>query len=182
MMRVRTSSKMKNSFSLNYIRRKKHKVLLKSYRKLCKDKQRGFWEKESMKLSINQSNTNLWKEWKHLGENLKEQEMLNIDPKQWQTYFTNRKRKNDTLKWFEDDSITEDFNRELNNPFTIKKWRENINKVKNNKAEYGGIANEKFKCSPHYLLEIVLSFFNLCWNIELSSNVWCKGIIIKCMM
>ena len=33
------------------------------------------------------------------------------------------------------------------------------------------------KCSPDYLLEVVLSFVNLCLNIELSSNVWCKGII-----
>ena len=37
--------------------------------------------------------------------------MLNIDPKQWQTYFTNLyKRKNDTLKCCGGNSITEDFN------------------------------------------------------------------------
>ena len=39
------------------------------------------------------------------------------------------------------------------------------------------ITNEMLKCSPDYLLEIELSFFNLCLNIELSSNVWCKVII-----
>ena len=86
--RVRTSSKMKNNFPLNDIMRKEQTLLLKSYRKLCKDKRRDSWEKENMKLSSILSNTNFWKELKHLGENIKEQEMLNIDSKQWQTSFT----------------------------------------------------------------------------------------------
>ena len=126
-----------------------------------------------------QNGINFWKEWKNLGENIKEQEILNIDPKYWYSYFANLyKRKEDMSKDFEKNSITNDINEELNKPFTLKELREHIKKLKNKKvAGYDGITNEMLKCSPDYILNIVLSFFNLSLITEQSSNIWGKGII-----
>ena len=72
----------------------------------------------------------------------------------------------------------DELNEHLNQPFTLDELKENINKLKNNKASgLDGVKNEMIKCSSSIILDTVLSFFNLCLRVGIFSSSLCKGII-----
>ena len=179
--KTRRVAKMKNRNPLNNRIRKEHKELLKEYKKLCGRKKNEFWKNQNALLSdsLHMNDQEFWNSWKNIGETYQNNNIPNVDPFKWFSYFSSLFKKNTDSEISDVHNVRDDeLNEHLNQPFTLDELRDNLNKLKNNKAPgLDGIKNEMIKCSSSIILEIVLSFFNLCLSVGIFSSSLCKGII-----
>ena len=179
--KTRNVANMKNKYPLNNQLRIEHKELLKEYKKLCGRKKNEFWKNQNALLSesLHTNDQEFWNSWKNIGETYQNNNIPKVDPFKWFSYFSSLFKKSTDSEISDVQDVREDeLNEHLNQPFTLDELKENINKLKNNKASgLDGVKNEMIKCSSSIILDTVLSFFNLCLRVGIFSSSLCKGII-----
>ena len=96
----------------------------------------------------------------------------------WFSYFSELYKKRESKYGYFEKEEGDVLNTALNEPFTLEELKENLKKLKNNKAPgLDGIQNEMIKCSSKEILDLILAFFNLSLRLGLSSVPWCQGIL-----
>ena len=151
--------------------------MLRLYKNVCRHKHIEFWKNE--KIKIDNKNNKFWDTWKNLGEEYNQEQYLNANGDEWETYFRNLYKSHVESSNVKLENINEKENNNfLNKPFTMKELKQTIKKMKKCKASgYDNINIEFIKLSTERILTVILSFLNLTLREGLITSNWCLDII-----